>query len=303
MPDLRTTSPICMNPLDYGPWSTVYGFAMTGKPTAVVTGASSGIGEQLAVALSVAGFEVVVVGRSADRTLAVANELKAEHYVADFAELGEVRELGMTLARHHPHLDVLMNNAGGVAGARIETVDGFEWTFQVNHLAPFLLTGLLHANLAASQGRVIVTASTASTSRMARIDFADLQSERGYRALRAYSRAKLANVLFARELGRRWAVDGIAAASAHPGVVASRFGSASTLPVRAVVASPLRRLMRSPAEGADTLVWLATAPRSEWTSGEYFADRAVTKSNPVADDVSVAARLWEVSEELVATTV
>lgn len=266
----------------------------------MVTGASSGIGEQLAVALSAVGFVVVVVGRSADRTRAVANGLKAEYHVVDFAELDQIRELGTTLARNHPHLDLLMNNAGGVAGARIETVDGFEWTFQVNHLAPFLLTNLLHANLAATKGRVIVTASTASTSRMARIDFADLQSERGYRALRAYSAAKLANVLFARELARRWAADGIAAASAHPGVVASRFGSASTLPVRAVVASPLRRLMRSPAEGADTLVWLATAPRSEWMSGEYFADRAVARSNPIAADPIVAARLWEASEGLLA---
>jgi NAD(P)-dependent dehydrogenase (short-subunit alcohol dehydrogenase family) len=295
-----------MNPLDYGPWSTVYGFSMTGntagKLTAVVTGASSGIGEQLAQALSAAGIEVIVVGRSADRTRAVANRLKAEHHVVDFAELDQVRELGTMLAHRHPHLDVLMNNAGGVAGARIETVDGFEWTFQVNHLAPFLLTNMLHTNLAASRGRVIVTASTASTSRMARIDFADLQPERGYRALRAYSVAKLANVLFARELARRWAADGIAAASAHPGVVASRFGSASTLPVRAVVASPLRRLMRSPAEGADTLVWLANAPRSEWMSGEYFADRAVARSNPIAADATVAARLWETSERLVAAT-
>lgn len=149
-------------------------------------------------------------------------------HCADFARLDQVRALGATLAAAHPRIDVLVDNAGqSTAGDRTVTDDGYELTFQVNHLGPFLLTHLLRAPLVAASGRVIVTSSSASTAPQAALDLEDLNSERSYRAFTAYARSKLANVLFASELARRWAVDDVSAAtirsSMHSSTSRARF--------------------------------------------------------------------------------
>ena len=182
--------------------------------------------------------------------------------------------------------------------------DGHELTFQVNHLAPFLLTMLLRERLARSGARVIVTSSMAHTSRRANVDLDDLTFERSYRALDAYATTKLENVLFIRELARRWDPLGSRSAAVHPGMVRSRFGARSTLPVRTVMASPLRWIMRSPERGADTIVWLATStPNIDWISGGYYADRAPARAHPRADDADLARELWERSAAMVGTMV
>jgi len=210
------------------------------RRTVVITGASDGIGAAAARQLAASGESVVLAGRSAAKT-AVAAGIGAPYHVADYAELGQVRRLAGELAAAYPRIDVLANNAGGIMGAREETVDGFERTLQVNHLAPFLLTGLLMPTLIASSARVIQTASIAA-QRFGRLDLDDLGNRRRYSPNTAYGDAKLANILFTRELHRRYAPQGISAVAFHPGVVATSFASETTSWFRWIYRTPVGRL-------------------------------------------------------------
>lgn len=266
----------------------------------VVTGGSDGIGAAAARMLASRGDEVVVVGRSPDKTRAVAAETGAECHVADFTHLDQVRDLARELRARHSRVDVLLNNAGLIAGPqRTVTADGHELTFQVNHLAGFLLTVLLREPLAAAQGRVITTSSRAGAARGARVVPGDLDMANGYDGLRAYQASKLANVLFTRELARRWGPLGVSAAAVHPGMVRSQWGRTGPAAVRLVMNSPFRLAMRSPERGADTPVWLATSdPGRDWESGGYFADRKPATASPVADDANLAKELWERSAQM-----
>ncbi len=262
----------------------------------VVTGASDGIGAAAARTLTSRGDTVVVVGRSPAKTRAVAADIGADYHVADFTHLDQVRGLAAALQVRYPRIDVLINNAGLIAGAqRVLTADGHELTFQVNHLAPFLLTVLLKDQLAGARGRVITTSSVAGAARNARVVVDDLDMAEGYGFGRAYRATKLANVLFTRELARRWGPLGVSAAAVHPGMVRSEFGRSGSFAVRLVAFySPLRLVMRSPERGADTLVWLsASVPGKDWDSGGYFADRKPATASPGADDADLARELWE----------
>ncbi|WBM79571.1 SDR family NAD(P)-dependent oxidoreductase [Cryobacterium breve] len=267
--------------------------------TIIITGGSDGIGAAAARALSRTGASVVIVGRSAAKTAAVAAPLGADSFTADFASLDEVRSLAATLLNRYPRIDVLANNAGGIMGKRELTVDGHEKTFQVNHLAPFLLTTLLTDRLLESHARVINTASVAN-SVYARFDIDDLDGNRKYSPNRAYGNAKLANILFTRELNHRYHEQGLTTAAFHPGVVATSFSSNSTSVMRFLYQTPLKRMLITPEQGADTLVWLATAPLDEWISGEYYDKRLVAKANTLAYDPALAAALWERSAAMVA---
>jgi NAD(P)-dependent dehydrogenase (short-subunit alcohol dehydrogenase family) len=169
--------------------------------TIVITGASDGIGAAAARTLAKAGEQVVVVGRSAEKTRVLAKELDADYFVSDFAELAQVRTLAAQLRENYSRIDVLANNAGGIMGGRRLTVDGNESTFQVNHLAPFLLTAALLDVLTASSAKVINTSSGANG--FGRLDLQDLNAEHNYSTNRAYGTAKLANILFTSELYRR----------------------------------------------------------------------------------------------------
>jgi NAD(P)-dependent dehydrogenase (short-subunit alcohol dehydrogenase family) len=266
--------------------------------TIVITGASDGIGAAAARTLAADGHEVVVVGRNPAKTNAVADELGAERHVTDYARLDHVRALAAALAAAHPRIDVLLNNAGGVAGRREVTVDGHERTFQVNHLAPFLLTNLLMGTLLASRASVVATSSMAS--RGATVDLADLDLEHGYETFRAYGASKLANVLFTRELHRRFHAQGISSAALHPGIIASSFGSGSDVLWGRFYGTWLaKRIFTSPERGSDQLVWLAEGtPGVDWASGQYWVRRRVGRTSPQADDAEVARRLWEISAEL-----
>jgi NAD(P)-dependent dehydrogenase (short-subunit alcohol dehydrogenase family) len=266
----------------------------------VVTGGSDGIGAAAARALAARGDEVVLVGRSPGKTGAVAAELGAECHVADFARLDQVRELAGVLRDRHPRVDALLNNAGLIAGAqRTLTADGHELTFQVNHLAGFLLTVLLQEPIAAARGRVITTSSKAGTVRGARVVPDDLDMADGYQGFRAYQASKLANVLFTRELARRQGPLGVSAAAVHPGMVRSQWARSGPPAVRLFMGSPLRAFMRSPERGADTLVWLAAStPGQDWESGGYFADRKPVPASPAADDAGLARELWDRSAQM-----
>ncbi|GIJ51604.1 short-chain dehydrogenase [Virgisporangium aliadipatigenens] len=278
---------------------------MGAQKVIVVTGASSGIGTAAATRLHGDGHTVVVVGRSAQRLEAVRAKLGVDGYVADFTRLDEVAELAGKLRAAYPRIDVLANNAGGMFGPRVTTVDGFEKTFQVNHLAPYLLTRLLLDTLVASRASVIQTSSTVRFTKT--IDLDDLDHDRHFDAVHAYGASKLENILFTTELHRRYHDSGLSAASFYPGNVLTNFASEATKPViRAVlfVASipGVRRLLFStPEQGASQLVWLAAGtPGTDWQSGAYYyKHKADRPNNPQAFDADLARGLWERSAELV----
>jgi len=267
--------------------------------TIVITGASDGIGAASAKQLHDLGEEVVVVGRSPEKTARVARSLGVDSFVADFSDLSQVRELAASLLERYPRIDVLANNAGGVFGERTLTGDGFELTFQVNHLAPFLLTTLLLDRLVASRASVIQTSSAAA--RFPGFDVDDLQSARRYSSTSAYGHAKLANVLFTKELHRRYGDQGLSAVAFHPGVIASSFGSTSNGPWKWLYGGPLaQRLMTSTSVGGARLTWLALGkPGVDWEPGGFYANNKAARTARLADDPAVAKSLWERSAAMV----
>ncbi len=267
----------------------------------MVTGATSGIGQATAAALAGRGAQVVLVSRDRGRGEAAAAELAAAGgpaprlEVADLASMGQVRTLADRLGALE-RIDVLINNAGFMAGQRRVTVDGFDEVFAVNHLAPFLLTNLLLGKLAAAgPARVITVTSDAHTA--ARLDLDDLQLEHGWQSWRAYANSKLANILFTRELARRLEGSAVTANCAHPGVVRTRFGREARLPMRAAV-TLARPFMLSPRRGARTVVYLATSPEVAGATGGYYVKSQRREPSPAARDGAAARRLWQLSEEL-----
>jgi NAD(P)-dependent dehydrogenase (short-subunit alcohol dehydrogenase family) len=267
----------------------------------VLTGASDGIGAAAARELVAHGHTVALVGRSAKKTATLARELGADHFIADFTRLDDVRTLAADLHRAYPRIDVLVNNAGGIFGDRARTSDGYEKTLQVNHLAPFLLTNLLLDTLTASNASIVNTASVGARL-FGNIDLDDLNNDSKYSANKAYGDAKLENILFAKELHHRYADEGISAAAFHPGNVRTNFASDTTSFMRFIYHSPLGRLsgLISPEKGAEPLVWLTEGiPGTDWKSGEYYEKNKVAKTNPQAADAQLAAKLWDRSAEMV----
>lgn len=261
----------------------------------VITGASDGIGRAAARRLASDGHRVVLVGRSPQKTRALAEELGAEHHLVDFADLGSVRALAADVASRHPQIDVLANNAGGVFGAEREvTRDGHEMTFQVNYLAPFLLTQELMPTLLASRATVINTSSLANRL-FARFDLDDLESERRYRPVRAYGNAKLAQILFTKELERRHGADGLTSTAFHPGAIATNFSADRGSGMARLYRWRLRDLvLSSPEKGAETLVFLAEGdPGADYPTGLYYERSRPARASRKADDVALARELWD----------
>ena len=208
-----------------------------------------------------------------------------------------MRDLAESLISNFPRIDVLANNAGGIFGTREKTVDGFEMTLQVNHLAPFLLTHLLHEHLAMSQATVINTASLAARL-WGHIDLNDLNNDSHFKARKAYGDAKLANILFTRELQRRFGDQGISAVAFHPGTVMTNFSADSTSWIRFAYHSPIRHLpgLISPDKGAEQLVCLAQSePGIDWQPGEYYEKGKIGRTNKQASDPILARKFWDLS--------
>ncbi|WP_155865029.1 SDR family NAD(P)-dependent oxidoreductase [Gryllotalpicola ginsengisoli] len=245
----------------------------------VITGASSGIGRAAAIALAARGARVAVVGRNPERTRAAAHEAGAEPFVADFDRLDDVRALADALLARYDRIDVLANNAGGLVAQRALTADGHERTFQSNVLAPFLLTELLLPRLAETaarddvpEGGVRVLATASMANRWGRLRLDDLDwAQRPYQGgWPAYAAAKLAVVMWIRELAERLTGTGVEAFSVHPGVVATNFGDTSWL-LKLGNAVLFHHVGRSAASGAAPLVALAGAERVAAVSGSYFS--------------------------------
>jgi retinol dehydrogenase 14 len=273
--------------------------------TVLVTGGTGGIGLATAAGLVGLGARVGIVGRDRRRAQAAARDIRARHpgsrvdvLVADLSAQAEVRRLAAEVLGAYPRLDALVNNVGGFWATRHLTEDGLERTFAVNHLAPFLLTNLLVERLASSPSARIVTVSSGAHS-AGRLDFTDLQGERAYSGSRAYSQSKLANVMFTYELARRQDRRDITANVLHPGVVRTGFGGEDQQTLWKLVAPLVRPFLKSPGRGAATSVYLTSSTQVQGVSGDYFVNRRPRPSGKGSYDAEAAARLWQVSADLV----
>lgn len=277
---------------------------MNGK-ICLVTGATFGIGRETALGLAHQGAQVVVVGRSESRTRTTVEYIKresgkthVESFVADLSSTAEVRKLAAAFKAKYPRLDVLVNNAGGIFTERQVTVDGFERTWALNHLAYFTLTLELLDVLKASAPSRVVNVSSAMHLR-GELDFDDTQGEKKFNGSDLYSQSKLANVLFTNALARRLEGTGVTVNALHPGVVATGFGHNNRGPVKwfFTLAKPF---LISPGKGAATSLYLATSPDVEGVTGKYFAKCKEAKSSRTARDEAIQERLWALSEQQVA---
>ncbi len=269
--------------------------------TALITGGNSGIGRATAAALARRGAEVVLTVRDVDAGAEVAAALTAatgrpvRALPLDLADPGSVEALADRFLETTDDLGVLVNNAGALLGTRTITSDGHEMTFRVNHLGHFQLTCLLLDRLKGSApARVVTIASSAHY----RADALELEPAGGiYRGFRTYSRSKLANVLFARELARRLEGTGVRSFAVHPGLVSTRLGQDGDSRIPNLLWRLLRSRMLTPEEGAATTVYAATAPELDDHSGAYLSDERVSRPSALALDDELAARLWAHSEE------
>ncbi|HEU4416047.1 MAG TPA: SDR family oxidoreductase [Candidatus Angelobacter sp.] len=279
---------------------------MRGK-TVVITGSTSGIGKVAAEKLAAMGARMVLVARDKGRgeaALASLREIAPDvnhsiHY-ADLSRLAEMKRVAAAIAQAEPRIDVLINNAGALFGSRQETEDGMELTFATNHMAYFVMThGLRERLLASAPARVVNVSSDAHKGK--KLDFNDLQSARGYSGFQVYGRSKLCNILFTRELGRRWNGSGVTANCLHPGFVDTRFGDQSggmlSLGVRLA-----KNFAISPEKGAATIVYLASSNEPANANGLYFYKcKPATPTREAQDDES-ARKLWQESERLAGIT-
>jgi retinol dehydrogenase-12 len=270
-----------------------------GVTLVLLTGATRGIGQAAAIELAREGVELALVGRDPERVKAVAAQAKAvggsapiHEHVADLTLMSDVRTLAEEASARYEHIDVLANNAGALFASRKLTSEGFEQTFALNHLAPFLLTNLLRERL--QGGRVVTTASDAHKAGV--LDLDDLQSEKSYSAMRVYGTSKLCNILFTRELAKR--APELHANCFHPGVVRTGFGKNENGVWRALttLGGPF---FRSPRRGAKSLVWLAVSHGAADLDGEYVVDEKVQSPSGQARNDTLAEGLWEHSAELV----
>ena len=285
---------------------------MSEQKVAVVTGASAGIGKATALGLAKLGWHVIGTGRTASRCAEAEAELRAaatgsggrvDFLRGDFCDMADVMRVAREIIALTPRIDVLINNAGGVRDQRYATPQGLEATFAANHLAPFLLTRELMPLLKASaRGRPagsvrVIAVSSSGHLACPGMNWDDLNYERDFGTGPAYCQAKLANILFTRELNRRVAGDGIVAQSMHPGRVDTLFASHGDQGMQSYMANAELDAADLPAR---TLVWMATEAEAGRDGGRYFFNCEATEPGPQALDDEAAARLWSESEAMLA---
>ena len=277
--------------------------------TVIITGGNSGIGKAAAVELAKAGARVIITARDEARGRAAVTDIAAasgsdqvELAVFDLADLASVRIGAADLLERCPRIDVLINNAGLVLSDRQVTVDGYEATFQINHLGPFLLTDLLRERLVASApARIVNVASTAHNFARRGMVFDDLMAEKSYGSMEVYGRSKLANILFTRVLARRLEGTGVTVNSLHPGSVATGYGrDGDTTGLFAIGIKLYAPFSLTPEKGARTTVYLASSPEVANVTGAYFAKCKQKTPSANARDDEAAEQLWQVSEALIA---
>jgi NAD(P)-dependent dehydrogenase (short-subunit alcohol dehydrogenase family) len=273
----------------------------------VITGATSGIGQIAAGELAGMGARLVLVARDRTRgesALAYLRDAgpRTKHTIhyADLSSIAEMKRAASEIAAAEPRIDVLINNAGALFGSRRQTPDGLEMTFATNHMSYFVLTLGLADRLRATPGaRVVNTASDAHKG--AKLDFDDLQTTKNYRGFAVYGRSKLCNILFTREIARRWRDTGVTVNCLHPGFVATRFGDHSGGTFSRVI-RVAKWFAISPEKGARTIVYLASSTEIANTSGAYFYKCKPAEPTQEAQDDESAKRLWDESSRLAAIT-
>ena len=277
---------------------------MVAIPTFLVTGATNGIGLETARALARFGHKVVIVSRNRDKCRRVVEELRVgsgnpniDFIASDLSSLAEVRRAAAEFRERHGRLDRLVNNAGVSLARRRESADGFEYMFALNHLAGFLLTGLLLDLLVASAPSRVVNVASGMYPQ-AKLNLDDLQSTRKFSAMTNYANSKLCNILFTTELARRLAGTKVTVNAAGPGLVRTNIGQEEG----GLFAFGKRMADffggKTPEQGADTIVWLTTAPEVEGLCGRYFEKRKELPLAPKALEPGLALRLWQASESL-----
>jgi NAD(P)-dependent dehydrogenase (short-subunit alcohol dehydrogenase family) len=269
----------------------------------LVTGANSGIGKATALELAKMGATVVMVARNSQKGQDALAEIRKETgndsldlLIADLSSLESVKLLATQFIAKYPKLHVLVNNAGLFNQRRRVTTDGYESTFGINYLAPYLLTNLLLDRLEASAPSRIVNVSSVGHYG-GHIDFENINLDKHYSGWTAYRQSKLALVLFTRELAKRLQGTRVTVNSVHPGTVATNIWSRPMGPAGFIMSVP-KLFMRSPTKGAETVVYLASSPAVENTSGEYWDDLKIKESSAESYDDNVAKKLWNVSEQL-----
>ena len=272
----------------------------------LVTGATDGIGKVTAMSLARMGATVVGVGRNAQKTAAVTEEIKQatgnqaiEFLVADLSQVRQVRQAAAEFKRRYHRLDVLVNNAGGYFARRQETAEGREMTWALNHLNYFVLTNeLLDILKASAPSRIVNVSSDAHQG--SSLDLNDVEFKQGYgQGWKPYSHSKLANVMFTYELARRLQGVNVTANALHPGFVATKFGHNNGSLASVLMKSIQKLVALTPEKGAQTSIYLATSPEVEGITGKYFSNRKVAASTKASYDTAAAARLWDLSLDMI----
>jgi len=277
---------------------------MTGK-VCIVTGATAGIGEATALLLAKRGATLVGVGRNPAKNEHSTEMIKKEtsnqsieYLLADLSSQKDIHRLAQQFKSKYDRLDVLINNAGATFGERMESVDGIEMTFALNHLGYFLLTNMLHDVLDASAPARVINVSS-SLHKLGKINFDDIPFKIGYARSKAYQRSKLANISFTYELARHFSSQKITVNAMNPGLVATNVGQAA-----GGVSAKLKGLVDkiaglTPAEGAQTIIYLATSSDVTGVTGRYFVKEKSVPSSKITYDLEFCQRLWDVSEGLI----
>ncbi|MCY3796693.1 MAG: SDR family oxidoreductase [Chloroflexi bacterium] len=279
---------------------------MNGKRV-LITGATNGIGAQAALELAKMGADVVIVGRDANKTRKVRNDLQAQSgnstidiLVADLSSMDEIRRIAAEFREKYDRLDVLLNNAGAVFSDYQKSADGYEMTFALNHISYFLLTHLLldiliQTSQEQGEARIVNVSSSAHTNATLRLD--SLRNERGYSFMNSYGASKLMNVQFTYELARRLADTTVAVNAVHPGLVATGFGHNTGGLWSNLIKIAQKLFAISPQKGAETLVYLAASPEVTGISGKYWNEKQQKRSSDNSYDREQQKRLWEFSAE------
>ena len=281
---------------------------MSGK-NILITGATSGIGEETALALADLGANVTIAGRDEERCMNTlvkildrSPEARLDFLVADLSEISQVRNLAIEYQNRNNQLNVLVNNAGAVYIRRRVSTDGYEMTFATNHLNYFTLTNLLLPLLeetAEQYGESRIVNVSSNAHRGVKIDFDDLQSVSNYQPMRAYSKSKLANILFSFELARRIQASNVSVNALHPGFISTNLGTNHNPFLKFLYRLFIHPFAKSREEGARTSVYLASNPDVKGISGKYYADCKQTSADLAAYDSNTAERLWQVSADMV----
>lgn len=270
--------------------------------TIVITGASSGVGENAArqLATTYPDDRFILVGRNPERTKQVAESIGAQYFLADYAKLDDIRQLAVDILAATDRIDVLANNAGGLFDGPVITDDGFERMFQVNHLAPMLLTHELFPTLLQSNASIVATASMVNM--MSKLDLTDLNGLKKFRPFRNYANSKLANILFTKELHSRFHDRGINTVAYHPGIIRTNFTSNSKSLMNLAIDLPVAKLYATSPEQAGTNLayFIDGTPGIMWESGQYYdgTSRKVLRFNKRAKDPGVATRHFDLSSDM-----